>query len=137
MCNAIAHGGLTRCRGATQQDSTEVADILCQKCRRLATYVVRNAGEEQLYDGWIDQYDREIGGNVEEGDGELDEDEVEEVVDDENSENSEIISEDGEADEESEDASDSEAEVTAEGSGEESERSSDSEVNVIAEGNCE
>ena len=50
-CNAIAHGELTRCRGVTQQDSTEVAVIFCQKCRRVATYVVRNEREEQLYDG--------------------------------------------------------------------------------------
>ena len=137
-CNAIAYGGVTRCRGVTQQDSTEVADILCQKCRRVATYVVRNAREHhnsrQLHEGWMDQYDREVGGNVEEGDGELDEDLLEEAVEDENSE---TIMEDGEADEESEDASNSEAEVPAEGSGEESEGSSESEVDVVAEGNCE
>ena len=71
---------------------------------------------------------------MEEGNGELDEDVVEELVDDENGE---TISEDGEADEENEDASDSEAEVTAEGSNEENERSSDSEAEVASERNGE
>ena len=58
-------GRVNKMLGVTQQDSTEVVDILCQKCRGAATHVIRNARDEQLYEGWIDQYDSEAGEKVE------------------------------------------------------------------------
>ena len=63
--------------------------------------------------------------------GSWDEEGLEEMVEDENSER---ISEDGGADEEGEASSNSVAEVPAEGRGEEIEGSSDSEMDVVAEG---